>query len=103
MNFLQSIGGAMRWFNSEYKHESSPIPVMVHKSIIIDSQATAVQNMKVVTQEKLEQLKKSVKDFSIAASQNENWKDEGKIDRLLSQYQLRGSDISQYYMTQCRS
>ena len=102
-DYCNQLGGAMSWFNSEYKHESSPIPVMVHKSIIIDSQATAVQNMKVVTQEKLEQLKKSVNDFAIAASQNENWMDEGKIDRLLSQYQLRGSDISQYYMTQCRS
>ena len=97
------LGGALRWFSNEYGELYSSIPVMVHKSTIIDRQATAVPNMMIITPECLELLKRNVNEFAIAVSQNENWQNEDNINRLLARYKLRGNDISENYMRQYRN
>ena len=101
-DYCNQLGGAMRWFFNEYGETYSSVPVMVHKSTVIDRQATAVKDMMIITPEKLDQLKKNVNDFVIAVSQNENWKDEERINQLLLRYKLRGNDIVQNYMLNYR-
>ena len=101
-DYCNQLGGAMRWFFNEYGETYSSVPVMVHKSTVIDRQATAVKDMMIITPEKLDQLNKNVNDFVIAVSQNENWKDEERINQLLLRYKLRGNDIVQNYMLNYR-
>ena len=48
-DYCNQLGGAIRWFSNEYGELYSSIPVMVHKSTIIDRQATAVPNMMIIT------------------------------------------------------
>ena len=76
---------------------------MVHKSAIVDRQATAVPGMMIITPDKLESFKRTVNNFVIAVSQNDNWLDENKINALLIQYKLRNDDIIQNYMTPFRN
>lgn len=102
-DYCNQLGGAIRWFATQYGETYLPTPVMVHKSVVIDRQATAVPNMMIITPEKLEQFKKNINDFAIAVSQNNNWKDAGIINQLLIQYKLRGSDIAECYMLPCRN
>ena len=71
---------------------------MVHRSTIIDRQATAVPNMMIITPDKLELFKRNINKFVIAVSQNDNWLDESKINNLLIQYKLRSNDILANYM-----
>lgn len=97
-DYCNQLGGSIRWFSREYGDECTPIPVLVHKAFVIDRQATAVHDMRIITEERLERFKKSVNEFAIAISQNGNWKDEEKITRLLFEYKLRGNDIVEYYM-----
>lgn len=96
-DYCNQLGGAIRWFSDEYGESCSATPVMVHKSTIIDRQATAVTNMRIITYEKLESFKKNINDFVIAVSQNENWLDERKINNLLNQYKLRSNNIYDNY------
>lgn len=96
-NYCNQLGGSMRWFTNEYGESYSAIPVMVHKSAIIDKKATVVPNMRILTPDKLELLKKAVNELVIAVSQNDNWLDENKIDLLLTQYELKGNDIIEKY------
>ena len=72
---------------------------MVHRSKVIDSKATAVQNMMVITPEKADQFKNNINEFAIAVSQNSNWQDKVEINKLLKQYKLRGCELSEYYMS----
>lgn len=95
-DYCNQLGGAIRWFSSEYGVAYSSVPVMVHKSSVIDRQATAVPSMKIITPEKLELFKKSVNEFAIAVSQNDNWQDEDKITQLLVRYKLRDKDMMDY-------
>ena len=77
-DYCNQLGGAIRWFSDEYGESCSATPVMVHKSTIIDRRATAVQNMRIITVEKLESFKRNINEFVVAVSQNENWLDEEK-------------------------
>ena len=96
-DYCNQLGGAIRWFSNEYGRSCSATPVMVHKATTIDRQATAVPNMRIITCEKLEYLKKNINEFVIAVSQNENWLDERKINNLLNQYKLRSNNICDNY------
>lgn len=96
-DYCNQLGGAIRWFSNEYGEANPVVPVMVHKSITLDRQASAVSNMRIINCEKLEKLKKNINDFAIAVSQNDNWNDENRINDLLIQYKLRGKDIVETY------
>lgn len=102
-DYCNQLGGSMRWFSVAYGEAYSAVPVMVHKSTVIDRQATAVSNMRIITSEKLELFKRKINEFVVAVSQNENWLDESKINRLLIQYKLRSNDIIDNYTSPCRN
>lgn len=101
--YCNQLGGSMRWFESEYGNGYSGIPIMVHKSVILDRAATAVPDMRIINSEKLERFKSNVNNFAIAVSQNDNWQDESKINNLLQQYNLRNCDICEKYTLPYRS
>ena len=95
--YCNQLGGSMRWFYSEYEHDFYATPVMVHVSNKLDSLATAVDGMKVITPELLDRLKKQIRDFAVALTQSTNWEDEVKINTLLHSYKLRNKDILSNY------
>ena len=74
---------------------SSPVQFTVINSL--DESATAVENMRVINEKKLEILKEQVKNFATALTQNENWHNIDKIKELLLIYKLRGVDLRNEY------
>lgn len=97
-DYCNQLGGSIRWFNSEYGEAYTATPIMVHKSTIIDRQATAVPNMMIITPDKLDLFKRNVNNFVVAVSQSGNWLDESRINALIAQYKLRHTDIVANYM-----
>lgn len=95
--YCNQLGGSMRWFHSEYGNDFYAVPIMVHPTNTLDAAATAVDNMKIITPELLDRLKKQIRDFSTALVQNSNWEDETKINTLLSIYKLRSKDFIPNY------
>ena len=95
--YCNQLGGSMRWFHSEYGNDFFAVPIMVHPATTLDATATAVDNMKIITPELLDRLKKQIRDFSTALVQNSNWEDETKINTLLSSYKLRSKDLIPNY------
>ncbi len=96
-DYCNQLGGSIRWFSSEYGNDFQSIPIMIHSSYNIDRQATAVNDMRIITQKELDLLKTRINDFSVALSQDENWLDEKKINNLLVQYKLQSKDIINSY------
>lgn len=97
------LGGSERWAKAIYGSGYQYIPVMVHPSSILDIQATPVDNMKVITSELLDKMKKNIKEFFNALVLGSDWNDVDRINELLIVYQLRGKDIVPQYMTNFRS
>ena len=102
-DYCNQLGGSMRWFSNVYGDAYSATPIMIHKSVIIDRQATAVSSMKIITPENLESLRENINKFAVAVAQDENWCNEVKINQLIYQYRLRGGDIVQNYTTSFRT
>lgn len=98
-DYCNQLAGSIRWFSERYRLGKTAIPVLVHRSTIIDEKASVVDNMKIFTPENLECFKNKVRDFTVAITQDENWLDEGKIHALLDRYNLCGTDIVKHYMS----
>ncbi|MCH5248357.1 MAG: DEAD/DEAH box helicase family protein [Lachnospiraceae bacterium] len=96
------LGGSVRWFQMEYENGYQWIPIMVHPANILDRLATPVPNMKVMTSELLDKLKKQIKAFCSALASAGDWNDEARIGELLIMYKLRGKDIVSQYTTDYR-
>lgn len=96
-DYCNQLGGSMRWFASVYGTEYNATPVMIHNSTTIDSLATQVPGMRIITKENLELLKRQLKDFSVAFAQVDNWLNIEKAQALLQHYKLRNQDIIKNY------
>lgn len=96
------LGGSIRWFQMEYENGYQWIPVLVHPTNIMDRVASPVPNMKVMTSELLDKLKKQIKAFCSALASTGGWNDEARIGELLLMYKLRGKDIVSQYTTDYR-
>lgn len=96
------LGGSERWFKQRYGSGYQYIPVMVHPSNILDTKATPVTNMKIMTSELLEKMKRNIREFFNALVSGGNWSDEDRINELLIAYKLRGKDFVPQYMTNFR-
>lgn len=96
-DYCNQLGGSMRWFSDEYGERYEAQPVIIHQSVFVDKMATEVPNMRIIEKSKLELLKEAVKNFAIALSQPLNWRDESRIKKLIQQYKLCSSDITNNY------
>ena len=96
-SYCNQLGGSVRWFNNEYGNDFQCQAIMIHPSTIIADQATAVEGMRVMSQENIKKLQDQIGKCICAMVQNNNWSDESKIDLLLKQYKLRARDLIQEY------
>ena len=102
-DYCNQLGGSIRWFESEYGQDNTVFPIIVHKSNLIDEQATPVKDMRVITSEKLAHFKENISKLLTAFTQTSNWMDESRLQQLLAEYHLRGQDIINEYTIYYRS
>ncbi len=70
---------------------------MIHKTNIMDSLATPLDDMKIMNPVCLDLFKKQVRDFIAAIVQGTSVDDEAKIYDMLLAYKLRSQDIISNY------
>lgn len=86
--------GSTNWFDTEYSGNGfSCTPIMIHNSNIFDSVCSPLKQTRIMTPNDLDSFKKVIRSFTSALVQNENWRDESKINMLMTTYKLRGQDI----------
>lgn len=94
---VDQLGGSVRWDREQYAGVRS-LPIMIHPSGTIDERGTVVDGMKIVTPEKLEELKTAVRAFAVALADGQGrWADEQAVRDQLSQGALTGERIFQKY------
>lgn len=92
------LAGSVNWFYTEYKDSfSSCTPVMIHNSNVFDYSCSPPKDARIITPHLLESLKQAVQNFVTALVQNDNWKNENKINDLLMAYKLCNNDIVEVY------
>jgi hypothetical protein len=94
---LDQLGGSVRW-DLQQTPGVSPVPVMVHPSRTCDWLGTLVPGMRVVTPDKLEQLKLAVRAYATALADGQGrWGDETAVKDQLARNKLDAASIFQAY------
>lgn len=94
---LDQLGGSVRW-----DHEQHPgvdaLAVMVHPSRALDPKAIAVPGMRVITPQRLEDLKTAVVAVAVALGDGPGrWKDEQAVAAQLTHHRLTAGALFQAY------
>ena len=96
-DYCNQLSGAINWFKSQYSVSEEPIPIIIHKSNIMDSGAFPDENMRVITENELTLFRNHIRDFYRALYNHADINDIDKINELLSVYKLRNVDIVNIY------
>lgn len=65
-HYSDEISGSVNWFCGTYDHTCSAIPVIVHRAQTLDQAAAPPPNLRILTETKLEALKKAAAAFGLA-------------------------------------
>jgi hypothetical protein len=91
------LTGSVMWFQTKYDQTSTCIPVLIHPSNIFERAATPAPNTRVMTPEKLDQFKQSVRDFSIAVASKMNTIEHDDVYKILDHHNLTPMKILDCY------
>jgi hypothetical protein len=94
---LDQLGGSIRW-DQQHDPGVTSVPVLVHPSSTCDRAGTPVPGMRVVTPDKLEQLKLAVRAFMTALADGQGrWGDQAAVKDQLARNKLDAGSIFQAY------
>lgn len=95
--YCNQLSGSINWFKDKYPSPNESIPIIIHPSETVDSCASPVKNMRVITEVELAALRKNFRGFYVALCNCGDLKDIDKINNLLDKYKLRKDDIINRY------
>lgn len=94
---VDQLGGSVRW-NERTHPQVSNVPVTVHPVDVLDSKATPVAGMRIITPVKLDELKTAVEAFATALAQGTaRWTSEQAVAEQLAYHRLTGDRIVATY------
>jgi hypothetical protein len=92
---LDQLGGSVRWDQEQHPGIQS-LPVMVHPRREYDQHGTAMENIRVVTPVKLEELKNAVRACAVALADGQGrWADEQAVAAQLAHHKLDAGNLFQ--------
>lgn len=92
------LNGSINWFKHYYRLNSVNFsPIIIHLGNEFEYASSPDQNVRIINNRKLEELKCNVERFSVAVSNSENFKNIPNINKLLKQFKLdKDSLINEY-------
>lgn len=93
------LNGSGEWFENKYGADMSYIPVMIHRANRFEHAASPKAATRIMNHEKLEALKKNVREFIKSVCSQGYIGDEAQIRGQLLQLKLRASDFQLLYTT----
>lgn len=89
------LGQALTWFSAKYP-AATGTPVMIHPHRNLGPGATAIAGMRVITEEELKKLRKSLDGFAKALSDPDTLNDIKKIKGLIDSYGFGSEFVARY-------
>jgi hypothetical protein len=91
------LGQAIDWFYEQYDNTCTAVPVLVHPTNRLGEKATAREGTRIVTADKLEDLKTAVRQFAQALAAGQDWTDEDRVAARLQALKLNGAALAQTF------
>lgn len=82
------LGGSIRWFESKYDATCRRTPVIVHPTNVFEHHGTPPPDARVVTAEKLDQLKQAVRQFASSLAHLPNFGRQQDVSAILAHHKL---------------
>ena len=89
---INQLAGSAHWCQEEYGSDAKVLPVVMHRSNMVQRAGTPPPGTRVLTVEKLDRLKVAFRAFVAAIAHDYGYRDAEKVARQLEQHHL-GSDV----------
>lgn len=97
-SYCNQLNGSIEWFNLSYSESMCQLtPIMIHPSISFDYDASPNENIVIIDEKCLTELKNNIRNFVKAVSQPDNFKNNLKTYSLLEHHYLTSSGIIDKY------
>jgi hypothetical protein len=96
---MGQLAESMLWFGERYDPQAVATPVMVHRSVLIYSDATAIPGMRVITESNLGAFNAALRAFATALAES-GWTDATVVGRLLTGHGLVASNLINFTTAQ---
>ena len=96
-DYCNQLNGSCTWFKNKYDTSCSYVPIMVHPSTLFEYAASPDEAIRIITKEKLESFRSSVRELIKAIAINNELSSPNKIREKLIAYKLRESDFIDNY------
>jgi hypothetical protein len=101
--YCDQLGGAINWFHANYPGVGTPTPVMFHPSRETARDATPPENARVITREKLDELRTAVRSLATAIAARPGFGTSGELAADLKSRQLNGKSLFDRYAVPMKS
>jgi hypothetical protein len=91
------LAHSVSWFREQYDQTCRATPVMIHRTNLLEANATAPPGTRIITATRLERLRAAIRGAAVALSDAGTWGDPVAVATQLSHYQLTGTTIISAY------
>ncbi|WP_055075592.1 DEAD/DEAH box helicase family protein [Pseudanabaena sp. 'Roaring Creek'] len=91
------LNGSGEWFANTYDHTCIFTPILIHPSVILDSDASLKTNTRIINIEKLDLLRKNISDFISSICLENKINDEKAIRERLIYHNLTADKFCEIY------
>jgi hypothetical protein len=90
---INQLGGSVNWCVTEYGHDATVIPVIVHPTRKIERSGTPPQGTRVITKSKLRALESAVQSCAKSLAHNDQYRIPTFVDKQLQHHKLTPETI----------
>lgn len=98
----EQLTHSMTWFSQRYPEASTPIPVLVHPSAELDTQAHVPPGTRVITETGLRLLRQDVEAFVKHLTLAKTWSNPSAVTSALKQHNLTAENVLQQHSESIR-
>jgi hypothetical protein len=93
----KQLSNAMDWFTAEYTSVATGTPVLIHPRARFDKKAAVPAGCRVVTAEKLTELRDALKQLAVELAETDAFRDPSRTSKLLIAHRLTATDFLSAY------
>lgn len=99
-NDASQLSGSVDWFREQYDPTCQAVPVMIHRAAQLHDKAAAREGMRIITFEKLAQLRAAVEKFARAVAPEGAYSDAMRVGEQLEALDLTAQTIVNRWSTE---
>ena len=94
---INQLTGSVEWCKAEYSDDATVVPVMMHRSSVVEQTGTPATGTRILTADRLDALKVAVRAFATALADRDGFRAPEIVGAQLEHHKLTGSVLVPTY------